>query len=234
MSRIKYTLGGRFEHTMNDHDRIAELLASAPPVKWLFAGDSIAHGAQVTMGWRDYTELFSERVRWEMSRLRDCVIKTAASGWRITNIEADLDWSVLQYHPHVVSLAVGTNDCANGTDAVDAFRSQYERVIEKIRKQTGAAIILHTPAEILPLDELRAPYLPAYADAIRSVAESTGSILIDHHAHWAGARDRGVLAFWLGDPTHPNEYGHRAMAHLMFQRLNIWDPSSPVCRLFVP
>ena len=53
---------------MNDHDRIAELLVSAPPVKWLFAGDSIAQGAQVTMGWRDYTELFSERVRWEMSR----------------------------------------------------------------------------------------------------------------------------------------------------------------------
>ena len=46
------------------------------PLRWVFAGDSITHGALHTMGWRDYTELFSERLRHELKRPRDCVVKT--------------------------------------------------------------------------------------------------------------------------------------------------------------
>ena len=43
-------------------ETIRRLLSRDAPVKWLFTGDSITHGALHTIGWRDYTELFSERV----------------------------------------------------------------------------------------------------------------------------------------------------------------------------
>ena len=66
-------------------NEIADLLRRDQPMKWLFAGDSITHGALHTLGWRDFTELFSERVRWELKRTRDFVIKTGISGWKITD-----------------------------------------------------------------------------------------------------------------------------------------------------
>ena len=44
-------------------DEIRALLGRAEPVRWVFTGDSITHGAAHTIGWRDYTELFDERAR---------------------------------------------------------------------------------------------------------------------------------------------------------------------------
>jgi hypothetical protein len=62
---------------MNPADeRPRTLLRTEKPVKWLFYGDSITHGAAHTRGWRDYTEIFSERIRTELQRAEDVVIKT--------------------------------------------------------------------------------------------------------------------------------------------------------------
>lgn len=44
-------------------DQVRPLLKADRPLKWLFTGDSITHGALHTFGWRDYAELFAERVR---------------------------------------------------------------------------------------------------------------------------------------------------------------------------
>jgi lysophospholipase L1-like esterase len=102
---------------------IAQLLSRNDPIRWVFAGDSITHGALHTMGWRDYTELFSERVRWELGRMRDVLIKTGVSGWRVENLTADWEWSVSQHRPHVLSVALGTNDCASGAAGLDTFKN---------------------------------------------------------------------------------------------------------------
>jgi len=79
-------------------ERIKQLLQSDQPLKWLFYGDSITHGALHTFGWRDYTEHFTERVRFEMNRRRDIVIKTAFSG----NSTKDLldYWMSNAFHPN--------------------------------------------------------------------------------------------------------------------------------------
>lgn len=214
--------------------KIESLLSRPDPIKWLFTGDSITHGALHTMGWRDYPELFSERIRYEMGRCRDAVLKTAISGWRINLIRDDLQWNVLQYQPDVVSIAVGMNDCNDGPSGLESFQSQYLDVIDTIRKQTRAAIILHTPPQILPLDQVRWQHLPAYVEAIRKISQISDTLLIDDYEHWLEAEKRGVLWFWLSDAIHPNECGHRAMAHLMFRKLNLWKEDSFVCRMFVP
>ena len=54
-------------------EQVKELLRGEYPVKWLFYGDSITHGALHTFGWRDYTELFAERLRFELGRTMDTV-----------------------------------------------------------------------------------------------------------------------------------------------------------------
>lgn len=215
-------------------EKIETLLGRQDPIKWLFTGDSITHGALHTMGWRDYTEHFSERIRYELGRGRDAVLKTAVSGWRIVTIQEDLQWNVLQYRPHVVSIAVGMNDCNDGPAGLEPFQSMYLEVIDTIRKQTGAAVVVHTPPQISPLDTVRSQHLPSYVEAIRKIAKKSGALLVDDYEYWQSAEKRGVLPYWLSDAIHPNECGHRAMAHLMFKKLNLWKDDSLVCRLFVP
>ena len=43
------------------------------------------------MGWRDYTQLFNERVRGELGRINDVVINTAISGNTTDNLLAGFD-----------------------------------------------------------------------------------------------------------------------------------------------
>lgn len=208
-------------------NEIRALLQREEPVRWVFAGDSITHGAAHTIGWRDYTELFSERVRWELGRVRDMVIKTGISGWKITDLAADLDWNVLQFRPHVVSMMFGMNDCTLGTDGLDTFEETYRVVIERIREATGAAIVLHTPNAICSsTGEPRLSHLATYRDAILAISAKTCVPCIDHYAEWAANEATGSTHHWLADGFHPNEYGHRAFARSLLQALDIWDPGS--------
>lgn len=214
--------------------RITTLLSKPDPIKWLFAGDSITHGALHTFGWRDYTELFSERIRYEMGRAFDCVIKTAASGWTIPMLAEHLEWCVIQYCPQVVSINMGMNDCGGGQGNIEQFKTTYSKVIDNIRKANDTAIILHAPQGITPLDAGRFANLPAYVEVIRALAAKHDAMLIDHFAQWGGENPPAHVNYWLSDPIHPNEMGHRVMANLFMRQIGVFDPTSPVCRLFVP
>jgi lysophospholipase L1-like esterase len=69
-------------------------------------------------------------------------------------------------------------------------------------------------------------------EAIRETARERPLPLVDHAAHWRAHPQ--PFHYWMSDPFHPNNYGHIAMAHLLFQSLGIFDPASPSCRLFCP
>ncbi len=214
--------------------KITTLLAGSAPAKWIFAGDSITHGALHTFGQRHYPEHFAERVRWERVRTRDAVIITGVSGWRIEHIANDLEWTVLQYDPQVVSINVGMNDAAAGAEGLTAFVEFYRDVLTRLRERGNPAVVLHTPNAILPDGQRDPAVLLRYAQEIRKLATEFGAVLVDHEADWLAAQERGVMAYWLSDPIHPNEYGHRAMAHTLFRALDLFDPKSLTCRLLVP
>jgi acyl-CoA thioesterase I len=208
-------------------NEIQALLTREEPVRWVFAGDSITHGAAHTIGWRDYTELFSERVRWELRRTRDMVIKTGISGWQIGNLADDLDWNVLQFRPHCVSLMFGMNDCTRGTEGLAAFERQYIEVIDQIKAETGASVLLHTPNAICSsTGEPRLSHLASYREAILAISAKTCVPCIDHYAEWTSHEATGTMHHWLADGFHPNEYGHRAFARSLMRALDIWDPAS--------
>jgi hypothetical protein len=214
--------------------QLQELWQSPEPVKWLFTGDSISQGALHTMGHRDYVEHFDERVRWELRRTQDCVIKTASNGWRITDAEANLHNNVLQYQPGVVFLNFGVNDCTAGEEGLEKFRLTYSSALDRIVSETPALLVLQTPNGILPLDEIRYRHLPTYIKIVEEIAAERNILLIDHAAVWAEAAIKQTMIYWLSDAVHPNEYGHRVMAHTVLQTIGLYDPLSNVCRYFVP
>lgn len=216
------------------NESIQKLVQNSDPLRWVFAGDSITHGALHTMGWRDYVELFGERVRWEMGRVHDCVIKTAISGWRITDILNDFEWSIAQHRPHVVSINVGMNDCTLQEAGLEDFKKAYRQVIGKIREKSNPPILLHTPTSVFPAEERRAPFLPAYVKAIRELAKETDCLLIDNFADWEVFVQNQWVPYLLSDAFHPNECGHRLMHRTLLQALGMWDPNSNTGRLFIP
>ena len=232
---------------------LAEFLKRSSPTTWLFTGDSITQGAVHTRGWRDFSQLFKERLG-ELARNDDIVINTGVGGWSLGPLAQRLEDRVLRWRPDVVFPMFGTNDSAAGAEHVKSWIEAYVDVIAKIRAAGVSQVVVQTTIPMMPTDpeammnlsglkgdlrqgklrgfQMRRQHLGAYVQATREVAQGASAPLIDHWSVWesAGAA-RGEL---MDGGFHPNEYGHRLIAHAMFRACGMWDPKSWTCRLFVP
>jgi lysophospholipase L1-like esterase len=214
---------------------IKSLLARKDPVAWLFTGDDITQGAEHTKGFRSYPEHFAERVRWELKRMRDLVINSGVSGEKADGLLADLDWRVLHLKPDVVSIMLGTNDCTLGPVGHTLFRKNLTALVNKVMGG-GAIPILNTPSTVYLKNVEWGEHLAAYAQIVRDVALGTKAVLVDHYACWETTKpDQEALLEWLDDKkSHPNVFGHRAIANQIFTTIEIFDEASPTCKLEVP
>jgi len=217
---------------VKDKERISTLLKGKDPLIWSFAGDSITHGAKHTHGYRSYPEIFAERIRWELGRVRDLIINSGISGNTTETVLEDFDWRIKQFKPNVVSLMIGTNDCANEKVSIKAFEENLNLLVNNIR-DLGAIPILHTPNLIIKeLDHTRAS-LDKYVAVIKKVALEEKIILVDNYGHWLETFQKAdgikVHKEWLNDPLHPDGEGHSEIAQLMFKSLSIFDPEAPTC-----
>ena len=214
-------------------ERIRRFLKSPEPVKWLFYGDSITHGALHTFGGRDYTELFAERVRFELGRTMDVVLNTAISGNTTRPLLEGFDWRVTQFNPDVVLLMIGMNDCsANNEVTLEAFSANLRELVDRIGA-LDSETVLQTTCPILPgSSQDREPHFDAYMDAIRNLARERDLPLIDHTEHWRRHSDKHD--YWMSNAFHPNHHGHCAFARLLYDALDIYDPESHCCRLYYP
>ena len=204
----------------------------AKPVTWLFCGDSITHGTYHTCGWRDYTQLFAERVRGGLGRKLDVVINTAITGNTSKDLVSQFDWRIGRFRPDVLFLMIGMNDCSCDSDVdLDQFRGNLSVLADRV-ESAGGLLVLQTSCPLLKgLSLDREPYFGPYMQVIRELAESAGLPLVDHACHWEDHRDQHY--YWMSDPMHPNEMGHRAMAFKLFHDIGVFDTSDPVCRLLV-
>ena len=214
-------------------EEIKQLLKSETPVKWLFYGDSITHGALHTFGRRDYVELFAERLRFELARTMDVVINTAISGHTTRLLLDGFEWRIAQFKPDVVVIMIGMNDSSDANDITPAeFEANLDELVDRI-ESFGGRTVLETTCPILPnTSPEREPHFPSFMEAIRAVSRRRELPLIDHLAYWEENADRHD--YWMSNAFHPNAEGHIAFAHLLFRELGIFDPSSACCRLFLP
>lgn len=223
----------------DDVQIIKKMLSQNEPVVWLFAGDSITHGV-ATNGWRDYVQLFELRIRWELLRKEDIVIKTAASGWIIASLDNRLGWYLEKLSPDIISINFGMNDCVQSLtepNALKAWKVRFAKVLKNIR-DAGVIPILHTPNAMHPHsssgDVKRRKFLTQYVKVIRELADETKTILIDNYKCWEIYQKKEVASLWMSDDIHPNHYGHRVIAQELFKALDIFDPNRLSCKLVVP
>ena len=218
----------------DDLQKINELIKGKAPIKWIFAGDSITQGAKHTFGSRSYPEIFAERVRWEMGRVRDIVINTAVSGNTSKDIVNDFEWRIGQFKPSIVSIMIGTNDASEKKAiTASAFKQNNLELINKIRG-FGAIPVLQTPNIIITEKARERERIQDYIAVTRKVAADNKVVLVDHFAFWnekiESISKEEIYTKWLNDELHPNGIGHVQMAHLLFRKLSIFDPNSFTCR----
>lgn len=213
---------------VEDLERIRTLLAGKDPLKWVFVGDSITHGAKHTYGSRSYPEIFGERVRWELRRVRDVVINTAISGNTSLDILNDYEWRIRQFLPSVVFIMVGTNDAAvKRAISTDRYREALVAIVRRIRNE-GAVPVLQTPNAVVLEKAGGRERIGEYMEVIRSVAAAEGTILVDHWAYWTDRARADIVEVrkWYSDELHPNGRGHDEMAKLLFKAIGIFDPAT--------
>ncbi|MBQ7179208.1 MAG: SGNH/GDSL hydrolase family protein [Victivallales bacterium] len=217
------------------NDCIAKHLSSpeSTPWCWLFYGDSITHGAKHTHGWRDFTEIFAERLRWELSLKQDVVINTGISENSTVDLLRDYEWRVRHWRPNVVFVLIGTNDIVK-LDNIGLFQDNLNRLLELLQEEKAIPILQTYPTIQYIQDNAgyvkRYEEMPAYNQAIRDIAQKNGILLIDHDRHWQEcASDPDILASWLGEPIHPGALGHLEMAKTIFKELGIYDAKACSC-----
>ncbi len=215
--------------------RIKDLLAAPTPRTWLFYGASITQGTTHTFGERDYTELFSERIRNELGRPTDIIVNTAISGNNTNNLLEEFDWRAGRFKPDVVFLMIGMNDCSANCTAVsqESFGSNLRELCDRF-KAIGTLMALQTTCPILPgTSPDREPHFDAYMDIIREIAAERELPLFDHTAFWQ--KNKKSHYYWMSNEFHPNNFGHRAFAKYIFKQLGIWKPhTSTTCKLITP
>ena len=217
---------------------VSRLLVGDTARNWLFLGDSITLGARHTHGWRDYTQLFTERVRYELRRQRDLVLNAAVDGSTAGGCLMNLSNILVSYKPDVAFVMIGTNDAAADRKiSLSEFKSALAVIVARLR-EAGVRVILQTPVPIVP--ELAAPYRRKFDSIVRSIREVAAAkhvALIDHHKYWKtlfkGTNEAAAVSH-MCDGIHPNAFGHALLAHHLFTALGIHDPEAASCRSFTP
>jgi len=216
-------------------ERVKTLLSRKEPVKWLFYGDSITHGALHTWGWRDYTEHFRERVRFELGRTMDIVLNTAISGNTTADLLESFPWRAESFKPDAVFVMIGMNDSVP-EHALAISPEQFVKNLELLADKFAAMhtlVIMQTTCPVLPgAAKGHDTALDQYMEITRNFSIRRKLPLIDHYHYWR--ENEPLRYFWMSNAIHPNQYGHAVFAHYLFKGLGIFDPGSHTCRLHTP
>lgn len=218
---------------------LQDRLDDPAPMKWLFIGDSITHGAAHTKGYDSVAQLFEKYVREELQRPDDVVINTGVSGATTADFMNHKDVRFDQYQDaDVVILMFGTNDAKDQIVGTGSFRQNLEEMIDEIRAN-GAIPVVRTPNKLNLNTGSRGTNLPKYVEIAREAAREKECILADHYELWeSNLYAQSYLyipdAYWNNDDIHPNGLGQLKMARNLWEAMGIDRVNAGLCALDYP
>ncbi len=223
---LKKVCGGQCRVTEEDRKRMAlkpatevfetngRLTLEEKPMKWLFVGDSITHGALHTYGYDSLPQLWEKYLREDWGRADDIVLNTGVSGATATEFLERLD---IRYTPYadadVVVVMFGTNDCCFPQDiTVEKFKGQLRRILE-LAKAHGSQVVLRTPQPQREDALERVKAIVPFAEAAREIALTSDVILVDHFRNFSRIKEQEPERFeaCMSDAVHPNVRGQYRM-----------------------
>lgn len=194
--------------------KIKTRMADKRPMTWVFTGDSITHGALHTKGWRGFTEIFAEKIRYEMKRPLDLVVNTGISGDTTAGILPNLEWRLTRFKPDVAFIMFGMNDCVVGPE-LSGFEANLRSLIKAVRQAGGVPVLMRVNP-VMP-NTARESKLDVYMAAVSKVAKAERVLVVDHFGDWR--KKPSEMRELMNDDVHPNALGHQEMALRIFSTL---------------
>ena len=201
-------------------DRIRRLVDDPAPRTWLFAGDSLGCGSKhAKRGWLEH---FSDVVRSHLARSLDVVLDTTTDEARCDRLLRNLDWRILRFQPDVVFLMPGSGEVGQLTFDTARLHATLSSLVERLREE-GCEVVLCTLPPLQSTSDELAQRLSTMAQQVRSVADASGALLVDHVDQWSSGGDSNPASDSLLDKsgTRPTQQGHQKLARNLIRSLEL-------------
>lgn len=203
-------------------------------VLYVAFGDSVTQGCMeygINEHEQIYHQILKKRVEQRYPTTVLNVINSGVSGDSAAHSRSRWDRDLMIYKPDLVTIKFGLNDAHGGEKGLEAFTAAINDLVERLRTETEADILLITPGMMMKrdndrvLDEQRqyvhsflkiaeAGYLQMYVDALRKLAADQAVPLLDIYAMWERMERVGVDIHTrlINGINHPDQQTHQDMA----------------------
>jgi len=180
-------------------------------VKIVAFGDSITAGGNATEPKLIFWQRYADALQQKYPRAKIEAINGATGGDRTGEGLARLPEKVLNQKPDLVLIGFGMNDhnIAGFGTPLATFTNNLVTMIDRIRKETGAEIILYSTFPPNPKWHYGSHNMEAYALATEQVAREKQCAFADVYHNWLAIESKKKPEDLLGNNiNHPNDFGH--------------------------
>lgn len=190
-------------------ERTRAKLVGGELVKIVAFGDSITAGGDATRPDLIFWQRWAEELRRTYPRTHVAVINGATGGDSTVQGLQRLQAKVLEHKPDLVLMGFGMNDHNQGGVPIPLFELNLKQMIERIRTETEAEVILFSAFPPNPLWKFGTQRMADYAAATERVARETACAYADVFNNWQAMAARKKPEDLLGNNiNHPNDFGH--------------------------
>lgn len=180
-------------------------------VKIVAFGDSITAGGDATEPKLIFWQRYADALQEKYPHAKVEAINGATGGDRTGEGLMRLQEKVLNQKPDLVLIGFGMNDhniAGFGTSLV-TFTNNLATMIDRIRKETGAEIILYSTFPPNPKWHYGSHNMEAYALATEQVAREKSCAFADVYHNWLAIESKKKPEDLLANNiNHPNDFGH--------------------------
>ena len=200
--------------------KVFEKLKNGKKAVIVCAGDSITQQNYHLNGYLNYVGHLGER--FGCAR----IINAGVSGDDTNGLLMRFDDDVRRFNPDFVTVMFGINDSKLGIGNLPVFENNLMKIIQLVQKINAELLFLTQNPIMHNVNDkdviIRSSY-PEYVKRIRSVTNRCKVPLCDINKEWEVCVTENPQKGWpmMSDPLHPNEYGHKFMAQVLFQYLQV-------------
>lgn len=189
----------------------------------LFQGDSVTDCGRSR---EDLTDLGPGYPRFAAALLRERrpgqdweFLNRGVGGNRTDHLLARWQEDCIALQPDILSILIGINDTwrafdSNDPTTTEQFEANYRRLLEDVRRNTRAKILLLEPFVLhdTPDKDAWRPDLDPKIGVVRRLAREYAAAYVPLDGLFAAACVEREPSYWAGDGVHPTEAGARLIA----------------------
>ena len=184
-------------------------LKTGTPLKIIVFGDSISTGAEATEPRYTFFERFKAQLKKQFPKAKITLENGSTGGDTTVQGLERLKDKVLTRKPDLVLVGFGMNDHNINSVAPDKFQKNLKSIVEQIKKQTGADVLLYSTFPPNENWNATSHNMKKYAEITKQIAKETKSAYADVYSVWKKVLKRKDQPSLLNNNiNHPNNFGH--------------------------